>query len=185
MRRLCPGGRATIASAAKSAGEAIGREGLEEIVDALASKASSGVLVVRGDENGDGHLVGADGFDDTKAIHLRHLDVEEDEVGVGAADGFNGGFAIAALTDDIDVRLVLEQTQERLAGKGLIIDDEGTKRHEAAPTRRAVGLRRMPKRDEDECDDAASSEGAQEERAGAVELFEASFCIADADAAQA
>jgi hypothetical protein len=107
---------ASIAGSAKSAGEAIGLEGLEEIVDGVGVEGLESVFVICGDEDGDGHLVGADGFDDTEAIHLGHLYVEKDKVGVGAADGFNGGFAITALTDNIDIRLVLEETNERLAG---------------------------------------------------------------------
>ena len=108
--------RASIASSAKSAGEAIRREGLKKVIDRIGIECVESVAVVCGNEDSDGHLVGADGFDDAEAIHLGHLYVEKDKVGVGAADGFNGGFAIAALTDDIYVGLVLEQTEKCLAG---------------------------------------------------------------------
>jgi hypothetical protein len=61
----------------------------QEIVDSRKAEGSDGIFGIGGDEH---HPEG--GFfkfaEQVKAIFPRHLDVEEEEVGVAAADGFDG-----------------------------------------------------------------------------------------------
>ena len=46
-----------------------------------------------------------------EAVHLRHLDVEKDQIGRQRIDGFHCLTAIPALIDDFDLRIFLDSTR--------------------------------------------------------------------------
>ena len=102
-------------------------ERLHQVVEGVRVEGAQGVLVVGGDEDDLGG-VGAEGLDDVETGHLRHLDVEEDEVGAEGDDPLDRLLAVAALADDLDVGLLLEEVAEPLAREGLVVDDEGAER---------------------------------------------------------
>src|SRR5690606_21861922 len=83
-----------------------------------------GVLVVRGDEDGRGHALGANLAHHIEPIHPGHLDVQKDEV---RGEGPNGVYCrrtICRGPDDLDIRLLLEQVQNPTSAQRLVIDDQ-------------------------------------------------------------
>ena len=81
------------------------------------------VLIVCGDE--DDGVIGADEFEDFETIELRHLDVEENEVGVEFIDGFHGLEAVGAFGDDFEVGVGGDEFAKDGAGEFLVVDDDG------------------------------------------------------------
>ena len=55
-------------------------KGFEEVIHCVHVEGGECVTIKRGDEDGHGHVLDADGFHDLKAVHFGHLNVEEDEV---------------------------------------------------------------------------------------------------------
>jgi len=94
------------ADAVEGLADAVGIEGLKEVVGGVDVKGADGVLVVgRGeDELGEpGELVMVDELlDDGEAVHAGHLDVEEDEFGAVLFDEVDGLNAVGSLGKDID-----------------------------------------------------------------------------------
>ena len=105
--------------------EALGAEGLEEVIDGMGVERAHGVLIVGGDENDDRSVGGLDQFEDFKAIELGHLDVEKEEVWGGFGDGLYGLEAVAALGDDFDFGVGREQFAQIAAGEFFVIDQRG------------------------------------------------------------
>ena len=131
---------ASIAGPGDGARQPIGSEGLEEVVDGVGVEGADRVVIVGGDEDGDGHLFDSNGFEDLETVHLRHLNIEEDEVGIELLNGVHGGFAVAALADDADVAIALEQAQQSRTREGFVIHDQRAQGHKdvSAVEKRAV-----------------------------------------------
>ena len=83
--------------------EAIGAEGLQQIVDGVNFEGFDRVAVVGGDENDGGVL--ADQFEDFEAVELGHLNIEEHQIGFLLGDGLNGFEAVGAFGDEFDFRM--------------------------------------------------------------------------------
>jgi hypothetical protein len=92
------------------------------------------VLVVGGHEDDDGRPAGTERLEDREPVQLRDLHVEEDEVGAELADRIHRLAAVAALADDLDVGLGLEEAAETIAGERLVVDDQGSDLHAASRT---------------------------------------------------
>ena len=60
---------------------------------------------------------------DLEAGQARHLDVQKDEVGLGALDRRQRLEAVARLADDFDIVQVLELVTQLLAGELFVVDD--------------------------------------------------------------
>jgi len=67
---------------------------------------AQGVLVVGGDEDDRRDAVRAHTLEDVEAVEVRHLDVQEHEVGPQLFDRKDGLTAIPALAHDLDLRLL-------------------------------------------------------------------------------
>jgi hypothetical protein len=61
---------------------------------------------------------------DLEARQSRHLDVQEDEVGLGALDRRQRLEAVARLGDDFDIVQVLELVAQLLAGERFVVDNQ-------------------------------------------------------------
>src|ERR1041384_744771 len=59
-----------------------------------------------------------------EAIHLRHLDVEKDEIRRQRVDGFHCLATIPALVQDLDLRIFLEQHTEIAPRQRLVVDNQ-------------------------------------------------------------
>ena len=81
------------------------------------------MLIVGGDEDDERHALAADRFDHLEAVHLRHLHVEEHQIGFVIHDGGDSFLAVAALRDDLDILLVGQQPGQPLARERFIVHD--------------------------------------------------------------
>src|SRR5258705_523566 len=79
-------------------------DGLEQIVERAKLERGNRVIIESRDENDGRHLVGADLGNHIEAIELRHLHVEEYQIGLVHADGGNGLESVLTFANDFDVR---------------------------------------------------------------------------------
>src|SRR5258705_2047255 len=68
-------------------------------------------------------MFGADAFENIEPIDLGHLDVEENQIWRQALYGFNCFKAIAALIDDLDLRIFLEEQAKIAPSQRLVVND--------------------------------------------------------------
>lgn len=99
-------------------------EGLQQIVDRFDLESPDRVLVVRRDEHDGGQVVVRQLLDDREAVHSRHLDVEEDDVGMVLPDSFDRFGSIGGLADDTDGLGLGKESPELVARQPLVVDDQ-------------------------------------------------------------
>jgi len=131
--------RVIFARAAEDVFETVFGEGLQEIVEGVDFEGAEGVVIVSGDENDGRHVVGADGFDNGETVARRHLDVEENEIGLQLFDGGHGGVATGGFTDDLDVGLLTEKAQDFATSGRLVIYYENFERGSGHYSGESVG----------------------------------------------
>ncbi len=109
-------------------------ERLEQVIDGVHVEGADRVLVVGGGEDDERQVIEAamvdEVLEDGEAVEARHLDVEEDDVGLVLFDELDGFNAVGAFGEDFDVADGLEQVLQLFAGQLLIVDDES--RHRCA-----------------------------------------------------
>ena len=88
--------------------------------------------VVRGDEHDGGLLV--EELEHLEAVQLRHLHVEEEDVGRELRDRLHRLEAVRALADDHDLGIALQLLPQRAARELLVVDDEGRHAHSGSVT---------------------------------------------------
>ena len=104
--------------------EALRIDRFEQVVEGLGFKGPQRVVIVRGQEDdvktaGRRHRV-----EYREAVHVGHLHVEEDQVGIEAADGGERFGAGAGLGDALDFGLLFEEPADFAARGRLIIYDQ-------------------------------------------------------------
>src|SRR5271170_3165627 len=103
--------KAALTRARERSGEAVGGKGLKQIVNGIGIECIERITIECSYKYGDRHVLDTDGFNDAKAVHFGHLHIEKDQIRLGAANGVDGGLSIAALADDTDAGLALEQAR--------------------------------------------------------------------------
>ncbi len=106
-------------------GEALVVVRLEQVVEGGDVEGLQCVLVVGGHEYDDGHLSGADLLDDAEPVHLRHLDVQEDQVGGARPDRPDCFAPVRAFPHHLDLWIVTQQHTDPFPSDGLVVDDQG------------------------------------------------------------
>ena len=81
-------------------------------------------MLVVGSHKDDRHFV-ADQFEDLEAVELRHMNVEEEQVGLELRNHLDGFKSIGALAHDFNFGMALQQFAQELAGKFFVLDDYG------------------------------------------------------------
>jgi hypothetical protein len=119
-----------LADSLKRGVESLGLDGLGEVVERVDGEGFDGVMVVRGDEDGDGHVRGADFVDDVEGGAPGHLDVEEEDVVTIGFEVFDDFAAIAAFAGDCDVFVAREEEAQPLTGEWLVVGDEDFQLHQ-------------------------------------------------------
>ena len=113
------------ARALERVGEALAIEGLEDVVEGAHLEGLEGVLIVGGHEDDERHALAPDRFDDLEAVHVRHLDIEEDELRRVIQDRRHGFLAVTTLAHHLDVGLARQQGRQPLARERLVVHDQG------------------------------------------------------------
>src|SRR6266480_2528398 len=100
-------------------------EGLEQIEQRVDLERPEGVLVVGGDEDHHRELRRVEPTEQREAVHLGHLDVEEQQVGRRAPDGVECRAAVGAFSHDVNLGVVGEQRADGGARGRLVVHHEG------------------------------------------------------------
>src|SRR5687768_13361159 len=102
--------------------EALAAERLQEIVDRVHVESANGEAVEGRDEN-DGN-VPADQFEDVEAVQLRHLHVEQQQIGLTLHHRLHGLEAVGAFRDDLDVGVRRQQLAKNGARELFVVNDD-------------------------------------------------------------
>jgi hypothetical protein len=103
--------------------EAVVVERLEQVVERVHLEGAQRVLVVGGDEHDDRHRARSDRLHHVEAAHLRHVHVQEHDVGPRARHQLLG-LRAGAGPDHGDLRIAGQVELHGLAGQRLVVDDE-------------------------------------------------------------
>src|SRR5207245_5817857 len=98
----------------------------QEVLEGAGIEGLDRVLIVSGHENHSSRRISAEHLEDVEAVVFRHADVEENKVGMMLPDrvqAFEGG---AALADDFDVGIFLQQQEDIGPGERLVVDHQCT-----------------------------------------------------------
>ena len=107
------------------AGEPVGVDGLQEVVERLDRERVDGVALVRGHEH-DGGRVGALAHERRRldAAQPGHLDVEEDDVGLEVAGEIERLARAGRLADDPHLGLAGEQIPQLRPRRRFVVDEQ-------------------------------------------------------------
>ena len=81
------------------------------------------ILVIGRHENNEWNAA-AERFEDFKAGHAGHLDIEEDHVGFEFLDQCRGLRSISGFSDDLHIALLAEKIHQLAAGRWFVVDNE-------------------------------------------------------------
>ena len=126
-----------LASPLEGDGNALGSDRLQEVVDGVDLKGLDRVLVEGGHE--DHGLVSPQELENLEAADLRHLDVQEEEVGPQLVDRLDRLEAVAALRHDLHLLLATEVLPQDRPGRLLVVHDDHAERTRRAGSRRGDG----------------------------------------------
>ncbi len=118
---LGAGGGDFVFGAGEGAVEAGVVVGLEQVIQRPGLEGADGILVICGYKYDGGRSVVAEELENIESVRLRHLHIEEEEVGAGRADGGGGLDAGAAFAGEFDAGIEAEEAGDVAAGERLII----------------------------------------------------------------
>ncbi len=121
--------------------EALIAEGFQQVVECIRLEGPNRVLIVGCDKDGQRHLRCANRVDHTQSIELRHLHIQEHQVGPFLLNCLNGGFAIRGLCHSFHLRVLRQQIDKALACGSFVVRHQYLNRF-----RRARVHRRPPHR---------------------------------------
>jgi hypothetical protein len=108
-------------------GQALGAERFQQVVDRMDLERFDRVLVIGGDE--DDRDLAPEQLQHVKAVQLRHLNVEEDQIRLLLRDRFHRLETVAALCDDVDVRVRCEQLAQQHPRQRFIVNNDHPQWH--------------------------------------------------------
>ncbi len=105
-----------------SASESLLRDRLEEVVERPRFERADRIFVVRRDEDDQRRAV--EQLQHFEPVELRHLDVEQQDVGIVLGDGLDRFESVGALRHELDIRLRAEVLANQLARERLVVDHD-------------------------------------------------------------
>ena len=137
-------------NALEEVGDPVGRLGLEQVAGGAAANRGEQVFLRAGGREDD-DLAGGRRFAESRQrrqpVEARHQEIEEDDVGLCLGSGPDRLLAVCGEPDELEA-VRTQQRPERVAGKGMVVDDENTCRHGvligsgASADKRHMGKRR-------------------------------------------
>src|SRR5262249_36595224 len=97
---------------------------LQQVIERVYVKRLQRILIERGDENDRLDLFWSNALEHVEPIHLRHLDVEKDQIRRERVDGFDRFASIATLVENLDLRIFFEQQAQIASRQRLVVDDQ-------------------------------------------------------------
>src|SRR5215467_1745319 len=125
-------------SAGERGFETVGFKRLEQIIQRVSLKGADCVLVIGGGKNDERQPLAGKFLQQLEAIHLWHLNIEEEQVRPLTLNFSQGLNCAGAFTYEFEQRLVVRQVADALACQRLIVYNEGANLHTVAS--RARGL---------------------------------------------
>lgn len=108
---------------------------LDQIVEGVGLERLDGEFVVRSHEDHERHSVDHVRADHAEAVQVRHLHVQEDEVGTQELERVQGFAARATFPDHDDIGVLAEHLPDAAPGQRLIVDDQHPEvRHREVPS---------------------------------------------------
>src|SRR6266436_9458586 len=86
----------------------------EQVVESMYLKGTDGILIV-GSNKDDVRLVLVQRFEHLKTTHLRHLDIQEDQIGRCRVNRLDRSATISTLTYDLRLRIAFKHLANHLA----------------------------------------------------------------------
>ena len=120
-----------LADAVQRRGKPVLVDRLHQIIDRLRVERAQRMLAVGGDEHEQWRLDVHQALDHREAVEARHLDVEEDEVGLMGLDLADRLAAVGGGGDDLDVVKGLQPQLQPLRRQGFVVDQNGPDGHQA------------------------------------------------------
>ena len=114
-------------------------ERFQQIVESVLFERLQGMLFMGGHKDNMGHSFLGQHAQQLQAADPRHLDIEEDHIRLQPVDRGDGFDGIGAFAQHIDIRRLLQQAPQFLAGQRFVIDNQDIQ-HAGAVSR---GRRRM------------------------------------------
>ena len=118
-------------NALEEVGDPVGRLGLEQVAGGAAANRGEQVFLRAGGREDD-DLAGGRRFAESRqrrqTVEARHQEIEEDDVGLCLGSGPDRLLAVCGEPDELEA-VRTQQRPERVAGKGMVVDDENTCRH--------------------------------------------------------
>src|SRR5258706_7174693 len=108
----------------RGGGEAFAIEGFEEIVQGVDFKGAHRVLIIGSDENDAWQGLIPESLEHIEPAELRHLHIQENQIGSQRSDRANGFTSIAALAHNLGLRIVFEHFADHSASSRLVVDDQ-------------------------------------------------------------
>jgi hypothetical protein len=96
----------------------------QQIIKCMEFKRFQCKFIIRCNEDDPRERGRTDPFKEFESIHLRHLDVQEDQVGLLLLKGGERLETVRTDVDDIDIRFALREQFHLLAGERFIINDD-------------------------------------------------------------
>ena len=87
-------------------------------------EGAQGELIVGRHENDGGHGPSVELFQHIEAVQLRHLHVQENQVGFVSADGGERVAPVGALAKDFDVRLLVQQLSDPFPRQRFVVHNQ-------------------------------------------------------------
>src|SRR5215475_3813956 len=98
-------------------------EGLQKVIQRVDGERPDGVFIESRDENDRGQTRGVERGQRPKAVELRHLNVEKDQIRLDPFDGRDGFAPVAAFAENFDVGFGGEKAAHAAARDGFVIHD--------------------------------------------------------------
>jgi hypothetical protein len=130
--------------------EAFAVEGLEQVVERVDFKRLNGVMVEGRDEDDERQVIRLERVEHGEAVNLRHLHVEQHEIGAQVLHRRDRLRAVRAFADDLYLRVARNHRANLVARQRFIVNDQKTYSHacctnvRAAPEAASAGFRLEP-----------------------------------------
>ena len=107
--------------------ESRGRNWFQQVIQRASLKRVHRVFIKGRDKNHDWQRTRPQLFDHAKAIHSRHLNIEEEQIGLMLAHRGQSGGPIGAFANDYSILVGAKESSKSLPGQRFIINDQDAK----------------------------------------------------------
>src|SRR5215470_12223609 len=112
-----------LASMRERLAKAFVTEGLQQVIQRVDGERPDRILIKSRDENDRRQMRGVERGQRLKAVELRHLNIEKDQIRLELFDGRDGFAPVAAFAENFDVGFGGEKAAHAVARDGFVIND--------------------------------------------------------------